>query len=306
MAQPIERSISKWVDEHNSWMQKIDARMILGKNLTPTMQKGFDKWNRERASCNMLFSRKKQAQVHSIRSNMELSKMERELFSVHVAFSMEPHELQLKASNGDARRLILIKGAPSENGCVPVFLDQKPHEADLRQAMEVEQLEGSEDEADIEDQADVQGVDGFQDEQDALLEMDRFQEEDTGVEVLADTSDEDMVKETVTTMHTRVKSFFHREAFKKLSDRGLTELPCMPGVLISYHSTSRSWQGYFPGCHEGLSMTWGGRTLRSESEALIRVIKKILQCYVDKFPKDKLWNKQLEKVKLAEASVGSF
>ncbi|CAK9036997.1 unnamed protein product [Durusdinium trenchii] len=301
LSNPIERSISKWVEEHNSWMQKIDARMMIGKNLTATTQKNFEKWSHERASCNLLFSRKKQAPVHSIRSHTELSRMEKDLFSVHVAFSMDPQELQLRASNGDSQRLLLLKGAPSKDGCVPGFLNQKPNDSDLQQAMQEEEQEpGSEHESGMEDDR------GFQDEQEALLEQDNSQERGEDVEVLADTSDEEAVKQTVSTIHTRVKSFFHRPAYKALADRGLVDLPCMSGVLLSYHSTSRCWQGYYPGCHQRLSMTWGGRTLRSEAEALIRVLIGVVRCYTDQFPKDKLWRKQLEKLQLAEASVGTL
>lgn len=297
LSRRIERSISKWTDEHSARMDKIDERMHIGKNLTPAMQSKFERWNQDRGSCQFLFSKKRQCQITSIRSDANVRKMENELLSVQVAFSTDPSELLLKASNGEAKRLVLLRGTPCQDGAVPSFLDQKPSQAEL-QTIWTEENEQEEPEA----EGDAE-IDGHADQEEAMLEEDRADNLEVTGEFMADSSEEEIVRETVPSGFTRVKSFFHREAYKKLASQGLTEIPPLTGCLLAYHTTTRCWQGYFPGCHTGLTMTWGGRSKRTESEAIIGVILKILECHVAQSPKDKLWQKQLEKVRLAQATV---
>lgn len=61
------------------------------------------------------------------------------------------------------------------------------------------------------------------------------------------------------------------------------------------------WQGdQNPGVHTGLSSTWGGTTKRSEREALIRVLRSIIQAHIAPKPKDEdIWKVQLEKIQKA-------
>ncbi|CAK9054369.1 Malate dehydrogenase 2 [Durusdinium trenchii] len=208
VAQPIERKVSRWVDEHEAWMQKIEDRAQLGKNLAPSQQKSFEKWNQENGTCNFLFSKKKQAQIHHIRTNADVTKMAADLFSVQVVLSIDPQELLLKGSNGDAKRLVLLKGSPHQDDCIPGFLDQKPSESALQEALRFHEEDPDEDleEADIDGQAD---------EEEALLAADECL-----AEVLADSSEEETVQELIPTGYSRVKTFMHRDAYKRLAERG--------------------------------------------------------------------------------------
>ena len=64
----------------------------------------------------------------------------------------------------------------------------------------------------------------------------------------------------------KVKSFHHRPEWKKLESNGLTMLPVHhTGLYISFHSTSRTWQGFYPNVKSGLAFTFGNTTKRDSS-----------------------------------------
>ena len=103
----------------------------------------------------------------------------------------------------------------------------------------------------------------------------------------------------------KVKSFLHRAAYKELHDQNLTSLPRhVTGCSLSYHAKERRWQGIYPGKTKGMSYSWGGSTHRSEQEALLQVIQAVLSAHTEAFPKDKLWQKQLEVVTQFQATKG--
>lgn len=299
---PIGKSVCRWVDERNTWMDKIDARMAEGKNLPPKSQKSYEQWLRDRSSCNLLFSKTKKAQVISINSHQQLSKMKPDLFSVHLTFAADPSDLVVKASNGDAQRLVLLKGAPAEEGPLPVFLDQQVSQDDIDQAVGMPEADEW-DEGDEGDQGHDQERDeisGVVDEEAALVEEDLLQCD----EILAATSEEEMIQELAPTV-VRVKSFMHRPAFCRLAAQGLTDLPgSVKGIFVSCHATTQTWQGFYPGGGQsGLSRTWGHTTNRTEAEALLAVIKRLLELYTEQFPRDSLWMRQLQLVQRAEATI---
>ena len=89
-------------------------------------------------------------------------------------------------------------------------------------------------------------------------------EQEVDAEVLANSSDEDMPEIVGCEKVKRVKAFHHREAFQKLEKEGLTMIPThRHGVHLSFHQTSRTWQGFYPHVTSGLSYTFGGKTNRS-------------------------------------------
>ena len=51
-----------------------------------------------------------------------------------------------------------------------------------------------------------------------------------------------------------------------------------------------------------MSCVWGGKTKRTEEEAILRAIRGVLESHLHAQPKDKLWAKQLAKLKEAEAT----
>ena len=64
---------------------------------------------------------------------------------------------------------------------------------------------------------------------------------------------------------TKVKAFCYRDEYKKLQDKGLTMLPThIPGVFLSFHKGTRTWQGFFPGV-SSCGFTFGGTTNRSSA-----------------------------------------
>ena len=108
------------------------------------------------------------------------------------------------------------------------------------------------------------------------------------------------------TTFVRVKSFFHRPAYRRLHELGLASLPPGHGIRIPYHQGSRTWTGYFNQSSAGTCFTHGGSTKRSECEALILCIRCILQKYTNTFPRDAAWKAQLDKVLRFEASSATI
>lgn len=193
-----------------------------------------------------------------------------------------------------------MQGEPNAESEVPNILDQRPTAQQVQDALD-HQLEEDVDET-------VCSEDGYDEtalelqEQHAQLEQEMDLEE-----IMAESSEEELLQEAFAGKHKRVKTFQHREAYRKLQDRGLVDIPSViPGVFLGCHGTSRAWQGWLPDFHSGLSYTWGGATGRTEPEALLRVIQSLLECHCKRFPKDKLWPLQLEKVQHAAATVHKF
>lgn len=306
LSQPIERAISRWVEESHSWNAKIDARMALGKPLAPSMQTAYEKWCTDRGSCNLLFSKAKKSVIHAIRSNADANKMRQDLFSILIQFSEDRERLLVRAANGASQRLVLLQGEAAAESGVPDILDQRPT------AEQVEQVLGQQEEEDVEDTASAGSQNEHDeealkiDEEHANLE-EEMQFQNNLQEIMADSSEEEVVQATVSGQHSRVKSFHHREAYRKLQELGLADIPSvMPGVFLGCHATTRTWQGFFPDEHTGLSATWGGSTGRTEPEALLRVVTRLLECHCGLFPRDKMWRQQLQKVQDAAATVHRF
>lgn len=65
---------------------------------------------------------------------------------------------------------------------------------------------------------------------------------------------------------------------------------------LGYHKTTRTWQGFYEKNSAGLCFTHSDATGRSEGEALIMVIKRLVEKHLASFPKDRLWAHQLMKV----------
>lgn len=304
LSSPIERAVSKFVEENNSWNAKIESRMELGKPLAPSVQKAYDKWCNERSSCNLLFSKVKKTVVHSIRSNADANRMRNELFSIHIQFSIDPEHLLVRAANGASRKLVFLQGEATQETGLPAFLDHRPSPEQVQSAIDEMPGEDAEEAECAEDEDEDMALKC--DQEAAHLEEDMGAQTDVE-EILADSSEDELLQTVVDSKHRRVKSFHHRPAYCKLKELGLTDIPCvLPGVFLGFHSTTRTWQGWFPEVHHGLSWTFGGTTGRSEPEALLRTIRGILLCHMARFPKDRMWQKQLDKVLAAEATIHQF
>lgn len=86
---------------------------------------------------------------------------------------------------------------------------------------------------------------------------------------------------------TKVKThvppcFFEREAYRHLSEEGLTDIP--PGFQLSYHSSTSQWHGRATDGLHNFAPTWG--SLRSESMSLLMVLERLWTKHLEKYPED--------------------
>lgn len=293
IAQPVERALVKWTEIFNKWQTKIDDRASEGKELTPCMKKNYDDWLQSSSEISFLFSRQNKRVVHRIRRNADAKRMKADLFSVQVTCSAE-------------RRLLVLKGKPTSENAedIPGFLDHIASNGVISavQAQQEKQM------AEAEDGSDVDGEARMVEEDEKMMEAEAIGDAGSDAEleeVLAATSEEEDLVEMMEGSYKRVKTFTHREAYRLLETQGLTDLP--PGMHISFHKGTRTWTGHVPGMGSaGMCYTFGGTTNRSEPEALLKVLKSLLQNYLDRFPRDKAWQRQLAKISNAECTTPVF
>ncbi|CAK9115304.1 unnamed protein product [Durusdinium trenchii] len=299
---PIEREVAKWVEEHHKWISKIDARCAEGKELTPSIKVQYDRWCSDSKEKQLLFSKKTCSLAGRIRKNANQERLRRELFSLVIFMSSDPTELLVQAGSGEARRLVLLEGMPQSPN-LPDFIDQGLAEGAIAAALEQGKHEQEEDR----DEGDVE-LEGWIDEQNAIMEQDALCDGGSDLEeILAFSDEEEGLAEVIPSgKYVAVKSFHHRPVFKSLEEKGLTHLP-QGGVHISYHKTSRTWSGYYPGRESsGLCYTHGGKTKRTEGEALVKAIKGVLSAHLEKYPRDRMWRAQYDKVVKYEATCASL
>ena len=298
IASPIEKCVEQWVEQYQGWMEKIDQRALEGKALPPSLQQKYDFWNENSREVHLLYSKRTRSLAPPPRKNASLSRLKQELISVTLNLSMEASELQIRAGASNPRRLVILQGTHQcEDEGLPGFLDQSVGvglEEALNQGEEA-QNEGASD-------VDMDEIEGRMDEEEAALEGELQQDPQ---EVLAYSSEEEGLEGFIGTPCVRVKSFLHRESYRRLCERGLTALPGVPGVHISYHAGSRTWTGFYESS-KGKCFTHGGTTLRSESEALLLCLKAVIEAHVAKQPRDGAWKAQLEKIKATEATCANL
>lgn len=302
VATPIERALSKWVEDHQYWMEKVDDRAICGKSLTPSDQKRYDDWCHNAHQVHLLFNKRSKRIAPPPRKNASLARMKKELICVTLNLSMEASELSLQAGMGEPRRLVILQGQPQqfESTEMPEFMDEA-----LGAGVEAV-LEAREQAEEACDSDNMEEIDGRLDEDEELLRQDMDMDMDVP-EVLAYSSEEECLASILPGEFVRVKTFAHRMAYQKLDALNLTALPPVRGVHISYHQSTRSWTAWYPGrCSQGMCYSHGGSTKRSEPEALLMCIKALLTAHTEANPRDFAWRAQLDKLLAAEASIASF
>ena len=256
MSKPIEKMLFQWVDEKKKWDKRKQARG--SKELPSAQLKQYNDWLSNYQVLDFLFSKKTQGEVKTLRANADMKKIQEEMFSVQVVTASDLNDLKIKAGNGTAYQLLLLQGEAVQVDELPLCLDQGVASSAVASLQEGEQVKepGSEEE-DPENIANQ----GMLDEEEAMLEEELGEDVMEDIEVMADSSDEEMLDKMMHSNFTRVKTFMHRPVYKKFEEMGIALIPShIGGVFVSFHSTSRTWQGFYPGCHEGLSMTFGGRT----------------------------------------------
>ncbi|CAK9091810.1 unnamed protein product, partial [Durusdinium trenchii] len=299
VAMPLVTQLLKWTSDKAQWDAKIAARQN-GK-LPPAMNRKYQAWQDQHQEKRMLYNKAKQILLTpEAHTDLDaLKKIRKQLFLVTLKFADDISQIRLETSNGASRQLVALRGQPCQSPPpAPDFLlaNQIPM-GDLKdfsmQNAEEEAPSGAEDqELDMllsEDQLRAMEDDGVPEEQEHpnVQKVSEFSATDL-MEIMATSDDEAVLSAP---KHSRVRCFMHRPAYQKLARHGLVEVPTtVPGVCIGCHSTHRQWQAFYPGVRTGLSFSWGGLTLRTEEEALLKTIKGLLTAFVQQYPREELWH----------------
>eukprot|EP00435_Cladocopium_sp_Y103_P046127 s1634_g13.t1 len=123
VASPVERAVTKWVEEYQSWQDKIDERKLDGKELAPYMQRKYDEWQEQSAKMCFLFSKKTRSLAPAPRKGAAMNRLKKELFSLTIHLSMDATQLQVAAGKGEPRRLVVLKGEKTQGEDLPDFVD---------------------------------------------------------------------------------------------------------------------------------------------------------------------------------------
>ena len=255
MAGPIEKAVLLWGEQKRAWEKDL---FMCGGKLAKAKQQQFDEWKGEGQKIKLLFNKRKQTLVHKVRANVSMKLVTQGFLSVEISMDADPDQLTIKSGSNAPWRLLLLESEPFEGSeevdCPPVL--DGGVDASLLEALKAENLKGADDD-DLPDEHQAQ-----LDEQEALLEADMEAQDDVKdcLEVLV-MSDDETWSSDILGAAKKVKSFHHRLAYTQLEEEGLVMLPYhCPGMFLSHHSTSNTWQGFFPNCHSGLSFTYGNTT----------------------------------------------
>ena len=305
----IAKKVATWASANAKWEEMIYQRGLVGKSLTPASEIKYQAWVNENQEQRLLFAKSAERLVTRVSGKMSAAKIQKEYFSIQINMSADPEQLSIKAGSGEARRLLLLRGEPIENDLLPKFFGgvSKAVETDLANG----KLEDHEQEADdgcSDCPLDFEAHEAEFAETAMMAENAALEAEEKGAfaedwEIMAFSDEEEDVKDLLPGPSQRVKSFMHRDAYKKLEGYGVTMLPTACSAYLAYHSTSRTWQGYFKGSSVGLTYTHGGSTHRTEGEALLKAIKGIIEMYLMESPRDRLWQAQMTKIQDVEAKV---
>ena len=291
----LELRVCAFVTEHASWETKIQERDAVGKQLSTRQKKSYEQWQM-RCEQQLVFSKVHEALV------CDSKEVDKNCFAFHLLLSEDPEKLRIRASDGSHFRLILLKSTPFIQAVENV---PGPLDLELPHRLEALSEQNSEESAGESANEEVAAIQHAEDQYAQENQGGMGDESDSDLLVLADSDEEldmDMLDDSVKAK--KVKSFNFRAAWQKLEEKGLTMLPRgVPGCSISYHSTSRQWQGMYPGFGDHpMSAVWGGASKRTEEEAILRTIRGILHAHLQANPKDMLWKGQLARVQQAEAT----
>ena len=261
MAQPIEKAVLLWGEEKRKWEKELFER---GGSLPKAKREAYQEWTSSGQKVKMLFNKKAEKLVNKLRANVSMKNVTTNFLSVEISMDADPGNLTIKSGSNNPWKLMLLEGDPfdgvEEVGC-PAALDGGVDPSLLEELKSKDQEEQEEANDDVDPL-----VQAALDEQNELLEADQAIEDD-GVddpfEVMA-LSDDEAVSAHVLGAVKRVKQFNHRAAYVELDSEGLVMLPSHhPGLYLSFHSTSSTWQGFYPNCHSGLSYTFSKTTGRA-------------------------------------------
>lgn len=269
ITKPIEMAVMRWGEERQKWERILHER---DGSLTKAQKKAYEEWMDTKQEAKLLFDKRKQCQVTKLRANVSMKNVAQNMVSILIGLSEDPSKLSIKAGKHSPRQLLLLEmqADDAQKASCPDFLAAGVDEA-LVAEVQASRDENAEDDEVEPAELDGEDVQGALDEADCLLEAEQALQDDVDPdawEVLAESSD-DEVANHIHTGIKKVKAFHHRPAFLELENVGLTMVPShIKGMYLSFHKTTSTWQGFYPGCHSGLSFTFGGTTGRAWAESL--------------------------------------
>lgn len=297
----IGMRVCRFVNEHDRWQKAIEARAILGRELTASQQQSYNVWA---ASCTqrLIFCKKRQVQIH------DAGQVNRNCVSFELKLSDEPSQLTLSTAEAGATpyRLLLLCSQEAAATEVPSVLYHPVTQGEVathpNNEPEEQQDEGS---VDMEEGGREEDAYALEDER-LKVNMECERDEEEALFILADSDDEVPIPAGCSVPVHKVKTFHLRPEWLALERKGLTDLPRhIKNCFISYHSSTQVWEGHYPCCRGGMSAKWGSSTKRTEAEAIILAIKAVLRAHVTAHPKDVVWRRQLDRLE-AELATGQL
>lgn len=256
LAKPVEDGLMQWSEQRRKW-----DTILLQKNgsLSGKQKAKYEEWKETQQELKLLFNKKKKKQVTKLRANASMKTILQEMLTVVVVFNDDPEQITIQAGTNPKWKLLLLEGegAPVEQSPACPFIENAGVDAVMIPGFQQEQGEN---------------IDDAEDDDPAMQELDVMLEQDLHaggdgtedmLEVMAQSSDEEacLVVHAGGSAVKKVKAFHHREEYQFLEELGLAMIPVhVPGVYLTFHKTSNSWQGFFPECHSGLSYSFGGTT----------------------------------------------
>lgn len=258
VASPIEQYISYFSNEARKWEKTRHSRALQGKELTQQQQEKFTSWMTLARRKHILYDKIDHTVISKLRSNADIDKLKDRMFSLEIAVQDDLAQVKVKCANGEERDLVLLRGEGVDCD-VPGCLNGVANNIAEELAAPAIDAEAGVEEAD-------QEVNFDQQQEEHILMTGDAENSGDELQIWANSSDEEAIQEIVPTGATKVKSFSHRPAFVVLEKEGLTMVPShKDGVFISFHKTTRSWQGFYPGSTLQMSFSFEGTTGRASS-----------------------------------------
>ena len=114
----LEMRICLFIEQYESWQNKIQQRATLGRDLTRTQQEKYDQWLLG-TNPRLVFSREKQKLI------TEASQVQGDCIALQLHLSAEAENLKVTASGGAQFRLVLLKSdKPDDNDPVEAQLSK--------------------------------------------------------------------------------------------------------------------------------------------------------------------------------------
>jgi len=287
VSNPVERKILEWTSEQAKWNAKIDLRAASGLELPPASKAKYEEFCKTRSTCSLLFSKKQERSVQRVRNLGDWKKLKPDLVSLELQLAENPENLRVKIGTGPFKRLVLLKGQPTEVDMLPAVLA----DGGVAEGLAERFIDRGEEDSESGEDAEIDGR-----EQEGR-EMEHMEGQMDREEVLVLSGDEEDLEgfELETHKFIRVKNFCRREVYRRFDAQGLASVP--PGCMISYHNPSCTWQGYYKKSSCGLTLTHSSRTKRSEGECLWGVLLGLAERHCSDNPRDRLWAAQLAKLR---------